>query len=305
VPDTQGFALGWRIRAFQALTRITARTARVVLFLALFAACIAPWVIRNGVRANYWGFSSVFGDTLFHFSAPEVMGHLPLADQVEGFAQVFATQPGRPPSFAAEDAQIPSTFEVPRDSSSWSGWLDRLGEPLRRDANITVGAAARWRQRKALEIISCYPWTYARLHAKGCLAFWLPSTDVLEIAGLTRGGKGTLGVLHEKGPWAAAKNYFGDDWRAIALAVPIALFTLVQYLGGVLGSLRGARRARWRVPAECWLLVLIVLASCLASGTTGVPRFRVPVEPIINLAAAAGLLALFRRKGSARLGCGV
>ena len=57
-------------------------------------------------------------------------------------------------------------------------------------------------------------------------------------------------------------------------------------------------RFRPRMGATAWLLTAIVLVSAILPGVAAVPRFRVPVEPILNLAAAAGLLALlgWRRK---------
>jgi hypothetical protein len=270
----------------------------------LFAACIAPWIVRNGLRANYRGFSSVFGDTLFSFAAPEVIAR---AEHIT-------------------DDQARQRVGKPSEYQPRTVFLNAYARP---DSN-EYGPYARKRQNRALEIIAAHPWTYAQLHAKGCLAFWLPGTDALEIAGLTKGNRGTLEVLHKEGLWAAAKHYFGDSGWAIALAVPIALFTLVQYLAGLLcigrGLLARARMVcspdesgqhtlhpapdhppraakqetgkRERIPAEVWLLALIVLVSCLVSGTTGTPRFRVPVEPILNVAAAAGLVGLLagRRK---------
>jgi hypothetical protein len=249
---------------------ILRRCMTALLFLVIFGACIAPWIVRNGVRADYWSFSSVFGDTLYGFAAKEV-------------AQV--ADPEAAARLAGQDSYHRGILDAPPGNS-----------PAR---EASPGVLARWRQKEALAIISAHPWTYAQLHAKGCLAFWLPGTDALEIVGLTTGNRGTLDVLHKDGLWAATKHYFGDDWKAIALAVPIAIFTLVQYLGGILcvwWGLRGRFRAHVRIAPAVWLLVLIVIVSCLVSGTTGTPRFRVPVEPILNVAAAAGIVGLFRRK---------
>jgi hypothetical protein len=267
--------------------RIWLRIRPSLAFLAVFVAFIAPWVIRNGVEAEYWGFSSVFGDTLAGFAVRDVV----LQVDANGSHSL---------------ARLQEFYRTGR-WGIWEGAYEAMPpDEYARQLGNSLGEQARLRERRALEIIFAHPWIYAKLHAKGCMAFWLPGTDVLEIAGLTTGNRGTLEVLHKDGLWAATKLYFGDSGWAIALAVPIALFTLVQYLAGLLcvgRGLRGAFRAKLGtapIPAgqgqsPVLLLALIAVVSCLVSGTTGTPRFRVPVEPILNIAAAAGIMGLLAR----------
>jgi hypothetical protein len=251
--------------------RLLSRLAPACMFLFLFAGCIAPWIVRNVRQADYWGFSSVFGDTLFQFAVPDTLRTTHLF-----------IDPNDPRAHHAESFNRLNLASIER-----GGFSFERGE--------TPGDKARDRQELAIRVILTHLWAYAKLHAKGCLAFWLPSTDVLEVANMIVGGRGTLGVLHREGLWPAVNHYFGGSWFPIVLAVPIALFTLVQYLAAALGLWRGGRRTHWRIPREVTLLLLLVLFSCLVSGTTGVPRFRVPVEPILNVAAAAGILCLKRR----------
>jgi hypothetical protein len=183
---------------------------------------------------------------------------------------------------------------------------------------------------------------------------------VLEVAGLTTGGKGTLDVLHRQGLWAAVRHYFGDNTKAMWLAGAMLLVPLVRYAGVlmlVLGKLplpwrrggqastpgrRGDAETRglpaeasakvghgegmgngdWlrngtlsavSVPvpvshagrrpamgAEVWLCLLLVLVAFLLPGPAGHPRFRVPVEPILSVAAAAGWALLAARRRIAR-----
>jgi hypothetical protein len=164
------------------------------------------------------------------------------------------------------------------------------------------GVGAAFRRRRALEIIGEHPWLYARIHLAGCLAFWLPgATEVLEVAGYTTGGKGTLAVLHTKGLSAAMEHYFGGDRSAMWLAGAMALVLLVKYFG-VAACL--VAKCRPRMSAAGWLLGLIVLVSFLLPGPAAHPRFRVPVEPILSIAAAVGWCALIgalrRRRASGR-----
>ena len=85
------------------------------------------------------------------------------------------------------------------------------------------------------------------------------------------------------------------------LAGVMVMILLVRYLGVVLC---GLRRLRLRtMTAGGWLCVLLVVTACLLPGPANHPRFRVPVEPILSVAAAIGYLGLMewrRRKASCR-----
>ncbi len=52
----------------------------------------------------------------------------------------------------------------------------------------------------------------------------------------------------------------------------------------VLGLRRGVRT----VPPGVWLLAAVVVVSSLLGGPASTPRFRVPVEPLLSMAAAGG-----------------
>jgi 4-amino-4-deoxy-L-arabinose transferase-like glycosyltransferase len=235
------------------------RLRRAAGFAAVVAACVAPWVARNAAVADYAGFSSFAGDSLYYFSAAEVI---------------------------ARQEQIPS--QAARDR------LRRMGEPTVRSVPPqTPGRWARYRRRRAMEILGEHPWMYMGIHLKGCVAFWLPgATEVLEIAGCTAGGKGTLEVLHREGPLAAARHYFGGDTAAMWLAAGMVLILLVRYAAV---ALCGLWRLRLRMPAAAWLCILLVAASFLLPGPAAHPRFRVPVEPILSVAAAIGWIGLIGR----------
>jgi 4-amino-4-deoxy-L-arabinose transferase-like glycosyltransferase len=238
---------------------------RVAAFAGVFAAVVAPWVVRNAARADYPGFSTFATDSMYTFAAAEVVA------QHEGLDGQAARQRLR-----SEDADYVRTHRP------------------------TPGAAARRRAGRALEIIGEHPWTYAKLHAAGSAGFWLPgATDVLEVAGLTAGGRNTLEVLRREGLWAAGRHYFAGRGGLAALAGGMALILLVEYFGVAACVAGGLRRA----PAEAWFLAAVVIVSALLPGPFGLPRYRVPVAPILNVAAAAGLLAVIgrlRRAGGRR-----
>ena len=236
------------------------RLKRAGIFAAVVAACVGPWVIRNAATADYYGFSSFGTDAMYYFAAPEVLAE---------------TEPiGR----AEARRRMQEEFEDFRSEHP----------------GLTVGAYARYRAGRALAIISAHPATYARLHLLGSLGIFLPAaTDVLETLGVTAGRQGTVDVLHRDGPAAAAQHYFGGRTWAMALAVPMVLLAAAKCLAAAVCVVCGLRR---RVGLEAGLLAAMVVVTVLLPGPFGLPRYRMPIEPIVCLAAACGLCGLMRRR---------
>ena len=202
--------------------------------------------------AEYAGFSSVTTDSLYRFGA----------------AELIARESGWP----IEEARAQLDMDVYRFGPA------------------SPGKTARFRRDRAIEIISEQPLTYAALHVKQSATALLPgATDVLEVAGVTTGQKGTLRVLHERGLWAAVRFYFADRPAAAIFAVPMVLILLVRYVGVIVA---GAGRIRQRMTSVGWMLVAMVLISLLAGGPASTPRFRLPIEPILSIGAAPGLAAI-------------
>jgi hypothetical protein len=254
------------------------RVLRVAAFAAVVVACIAPWVIRNGITADYWGFSSFATDSIYWYSAAEIEAlrqNLPVEEVRDQFSR--------------------------EEYLSYGAFLNLSAGrslPGRSPHFRTIGSLARYRWDKARSIILAHPWDFLSIHLKGDIAFWLPGApDALEVLGYTSGGKGTLDVLHRKGLVAAAKHYFGDNTTAMALAGVMVVILLVRYAGIMLC---GLWRLRPRMTAAGWLCLLLVLTAWLLPGPANHPRFRVPVEPILSVAAAIGYLGLLewrRRRG--------
>jgi len=243
------------------------RLARAGAFVGVVLAGIAPWVVRNGVAGGYWGFSSFAADSLYYHSAAEVVAATEGIDAETGRYRM--REEAR--AMAADPSQP------------------------------TVGQLVRRRAARAWEVLLAHPGTYARIHLEGCVAFWLPgATDALEVAGLARPGRGTLDVLHERGLAEAARHYFGGSAAAVALAAPMVAVLLVQY-AGVVACAASRRR---RMPAAAWLMLLAVAVSAMLGGPAATPRFRVPVNPMLCVAAGVGLVAAWGRlrRGRARAG---
>jgi 4-amino-4-deoxy-L-arabinose transferase-like glycosyltransferase len=265
----------------------TSRSA--FLDLAMYAGIgillLGPWVARNAVRADYRGFSSFASDSVYADAVPELLAHLPSEKTMDAEA-------GR---------------QYMRD-------LDRADEIAH--GPRTPGQAARFRQEYSARVIGEHPWLYARLHVKGVVGFFLPgATDVLEIAGLSHGQRGTSDVLRKQGPWAAAQYYFGGSSvshqaAAVGLTILIVAITAVQYLGVIVFLVR----RRWRdsrgenrglrpissaksvsVPASpafrpslSFLLLAMIVIASLLSGPYGFPRYQTMIVPLLSIFAAAG-----------------
>jgi hypothetical protein len=155
----------------------------------------------------------------------------------------------------------------------------------------------RIQKEMGFDIIRAHPATFVRMHLTTSLASLLPaSTSLLEIFGITTGNRGTLSVLQSEGLWAAVAYYFGSNMAALALMMPELLLMSIRNLlclAWVLSQL-WLRKLAW--PPAAWLIVATVLAFLLVPGPAAVPRFRIPVEPLLNLAAGAGFAMLVNRR---------
>jgi 4-amino-4-deoxy-L-arabinose transferase-like glycosyltransferase len=236
------------------------RWRRAGVLAGIVALSVAPWVVHNALVADYVGFSSSATDAMYYFAAPEVVA---VTDRI-------------PPDEARAEMKK----------------ADELA-----NAEKSPGQAATARKEEALRIITEHPWLYVRLHLKGCLGFFLPgATDVLETVGLTTGERGTLDVLHTQGVAAAIRHYFAGSPSVLPVVAPLLIATAVQYLGTLLCVARGIRR---KIPAEAWLLAALVVAAALLHGPFGLPRYRLPVAPLLCVAAGVGLAA-FKRPTKAK-----
>jgi 4-amino-4-deoxy-L-arabinose transferase-like glycosyltransferase len=248
--------------AIATLVLLARRWKAAVAFVLIVAAGLLPWVIRNGEAADYWGFTSFSSVNAFKYSAPAVLQDTSGKSFDQGRAEMEA----------------------------------RLREAL--PAGASPGKEAAVRLEISKQVVSREPLRYARIHLKNDLAVWMPAaTDIFEIAGLSVGSRGTIEKIRTLGPVGAIKAYFGGQMWLLWVAAPVALITLGQYLLAICGAVRCIRL---RMPAIYWLMILCVIFFALSPGPAAHPRFREPIEPLICLAAGAGLASLLRRKEAGR-----
>ncbi len=242
------------------------RLVRAGPFALALALALMPWLTRNIFEAGYFGFSSFAGDSAFKFSAPMAMARADDIPLQEARSRLLEEQRRR-------------RREIVRE---------RMKEF--REIQTVEGVMAHWRQRRAAGILLARPLTAVTMHLRGCMGFWLPGgTDVLEIAGATTGGRDTLRVIRERGLWEGARHYFGGDTRALLAAAGMGFVSVITMLLAAFWCVRGLRGRR---SAVGWSLFAIVAASTLVSGVAATPRFRVPVTPVVSLAAGAAVVAI-------------
>jgi len=245
------------------------RLARAGAFVGIVLVLLAPWILRNSVRANYVGFSSFAGDGAYHFAAPVVLC------RAEGIT--------------IERARKKLTASLPSNPSAPRGF----------DNPSTL---ARQRRQRVWQVFAEYPGTFTKMHLEGSLAFWLPAApQVLETVGWTTGQRGTRAVLLESGPGAAIQHYFQGNVVAMLWTAAMAIVLAVKY-GGVGICLVG--KVRGSISAAGVLAGLLVGTFALAGGLGSVPRYRLGIEPFLSVAAAVGILRCIqtvqRRKNHVR-----
>jgi len=169
------------------VTILAARWRRpqwAALFLVGVALCVGPWIGRNYARTRYTGLSTVGPYNLFFFNA------LPLVDANPKVSLTPAQGPESPDGRWAY-----FQLNSPEDARQW--------------------------QKEGLAIIGAHPFKYAWLHLRTTMNTFLPAaTDVLEVCGVTSGGKGTLKVIREQGIVAGVRHYFGGRAWPILPAIP-------------------------------------------------------------------------------------
>ncbi|MGI8987951.1 MAG: hypothetical protein ACR2I2_00010 [Bryobacteraceae bacterium] len=95
---------------------------------------------------------------------------------------------------------------------------------------------------------------------------------------------------------AALRLYFGGTLKAAVLVAPELILLAVEYGCCALFAFVAIRRHKLNWGRAGWLMALTLLAFIFATGAVGMPRLRVPVEPLLNIAAAGGLMLIAGRK---------
>jgi hypothetical protein len=236
------------------------RVTRLAVFVLVFAGLVAPWFVRNYLAAGYAGFSSVSDYNLLYYEA----------------AGVWAKSHGLSTQQARQE-------------------LDMMCRRRLEVEKIEPGSprAVRVQRQLGRAILLSYPATFLHVHSVTSLNSLLPAgTGLLEMLGITSGNRGTLSVLHTAGLWAASKYYFGSNIAAVLLMVPDLGVLMIQYLASLAYAVSQLKLRGFNWCPAGWLIVLTILAFVLVGGPAAVPRFRLPVEPLLNVAAGAGVAML-------------
>jgi len=235
-----------------------AQRRRALVFAAVFAAGVVPWIARNHFAADYRGFSTLPVRAAFHYQGPYVMA------KAEGISVDRARQ--------------------------------RLEDELAGYAAGAKRSRGELEARKAslgLAVLKRHPWTFLAMHGRGSLIVWVPGeSQLLELAGVRVGQRGTLAVLAQQGLAAAVRHYTRGQTWVLWVLVPFSLILAAKYALALTGVWR---HARLRMGAMGWLVTGTFLLLTALPGVFGHPRFRVPVMPLLNVAAAAGVFALVDR----------
>ncbi|MEZ4688412.1 MAG: hypothetical protein R3B47_20835 [Bacteroidia bacterium] len=143
-------------------------------------------------------------------------------------------------------------------------------------------------RREAMKSISQHPGTYAALHLKGMVHFFLDPGrfDLYHFFGWkSEGGKNT-GLLAR-----FSSEGYGGIWAYLKSQGLEPLLLLGLSFLGKIATLAGIVLACWKMRRQ-WMLPALLLAIpaylALATGPLGASRFAVPVVPILIVIAAAG-----------------
>ncbi|MDY7011812.1 MAG: glycosyltransferase family 39 protein [Planctomycetota bacterium] len=227
-------------------------------FAAVLALCVVPWIVRNHYAADYRGFSTVPAEAAFKFQGPYVMS------RVEGIS--------------VESARRRLEAELDEYKSA---------------ENPTPGQLESRRASLGLRVLLRHPWAFLSMQARGSLTVWAPGeVELPSLLGIETGGRGTAEVLASKGLPAAVRHYLGGQMWILWALTPFILVLLLRYGLAAIGVIR---HARLRMGPAGWLVVITVLLFALLPGVFGHPRFRVPITPLLNVAAGAGMVWIIGR----------
>jgi len=254
----------WRL--FMRERPIRERLIDAGAYAVTFLLILSPWVIRNYSVIGLPTVSTISHYNLLLFNA------VSLEAEVRGVGE----------------AQVRREFLALQDRK-----LDELG------LEKTPGNIARVQSMLGRDIILSHPFRYIYVHLKSDLNSLLPDTNILELLGMTTGGRGTLGVLKEKGLTEAVRHYFGDKTWLIGLLLPAITLLGFVYITGLIGFFQIIKDRNW-LP-----FVVLVITSAyflLLPGAPSIARFRVPVLPYLSILSSLGAYSIYqilmkRRRG--------
>lgn len=234
---------------------IVKQVKTVGLYLCLSLLLLSPWLYRNYQITGYLTISSIVDFGLLTYNA----------------ANLIAFQEGVLP----EEIRGKLEKEVKRKTGK------RLEECQPGHAYI-----GEYRTR-GRAVIKKHPLLYCYVHLRSTPNNLLPAvTDILELWGLTNGGKGTLGVINRQGWSAGVKHYFGDDLRLLYFLIPWIILWGILLVSVVMGIM-----TFWQKRIIDLILILggFTLFFLLVPGPSSCPRFSAPAVPFLAIMGGYGL----------------
>jgi hypothetical protein len=173
-----------------------------------------------------------------------------------------------------------------RNGVSFSEQQNRLDAEIE---NITDPAErASCLKSKAVEVILQSPFTYGYLHLKSDVTNLLPAIgNVFQMTGCEIGQSGTLSVINTQGIFAGIKHYFRGRYWLLFLALPAVILLGIKYLAAIMAGVYVCLKDRKIV---FFLYFILIAYFLLVPGPASLPRFRVPVSPLLSFFAGWGII---------------
>ncbi|MCL2701855.1 MAG: glycosyltransferase family 39 protein [Phycisphaerae bacterium] len=235
---------------------------RAGMYVAVVSAAVLPWCVRNERAAGYFGLSG--------------QGPVTYARDWAGLVQA------RVEGVSLEQAR----------AAIWHDILQRADAADEQAPPFDPAAMVRRRlypamRAEARAVLTRHAGLFAREHLSQSFLALAPPTEPLHLIGADLGEKNTRTVLSQQGVWAAIRYYFENRTDAMLLYAAVALATLALYVFAARGLWRLTRRGGWSAVAV--LLTVFAAANFFAGGIATVPRYFLPLLPLVAIAAAIGV----------------
>jgi hypothetical protein len=245
------------------------RFGRATAFALVFAMSLAPWIVRNYQVAGYPGFSSVGDSILYFYSEAAIRAKLEHKD------------------FMQEQQEL--------------GWNNgRYLQTHPEQQNWSQAKIARFQSTEARGVISQHPFLYAGIHLRGCavVIFDPAATEIMKVFQLYPEQGGLMYRSADEGLLKAIFWLF-RHYPIVGLVLLLAGMQLLLYYSLALMGMR-------RLPGEVaiFFVTLFVYVVLVSGSTTAVARYRMPIMPLICVAAGLAISSWQFRRGKPAEGVG-
>jgi hypothetical protein len=230
----------------------------LILGIIIIIGCIGIWCIRNYEVANYPGFSSVSNILLYRYNA-----------------------------CAVESVKNNRSYDTQQKIF---------------DANLkkypSQAKQAEFSKNHGMKILTENPVLYLNLHLRGDVKTLFPAIgELYKMLGYKIGSSGTLAIINSKGLYAGVKHYFSGNLHLFFYAIPVIIFLFLKYLAFLLAFIYifFTKNNTGNGKLMHLIYLIIILYFLLIPGPAATPRFRVPVESLLNIYSAFGFILLFNK----------